>query len=91
MRIAPIVVAALLVATPAWACTNPGAISGAFQTGEKSWGEPDAQFRVEGTEAVLAPQAGTQTARWHAGVELSNADACVTITMPESASDASRG
>lgn len=91
MRIALFAAAAVLMASPAWACTSPGVVGRAFQTGEKAWGEPDAQFRVEGAEAIFAPEAGTQTARWNAGAQLSNADACVTITMPEGASDASRG
>jgi hypothetical protein len=79
------------LASPTLACTGTTVISGDFQTGANGWGEPDAQFRVEGSEAILTPEPGTQTARWDAGKPLSNTDTCVTIAMPASDADASRG
>lgn len=90
MRSAPLALAALLLASPAVACTGQAVVPGNFQTGEKGWGEPDAHFRVEGSEAILTPEPGTQTARWDAGRPLTNMDTCVTITMPASDADASR-
>lgn len=93
MRAAPIALAFLLLAPPAFACPGTGEVGASrdFQMGEKGWGEPDAQFRIEGEAAILTPQVGTQTARWNAGSTLANADVCITITMPESTKDASRG
>lgn len=91
MRSTPFALAVILLASPALACTGPTVSAGKFETGEKGWGEPDAQFRVEGSEAILTPEPGTQTARWDAGKPLTNMDTCVTITMPASDADASRG
>src|SRR4029079_17018915 len=86
-----VALAALVVATPAFACTGPSVqISGEFQTGDKGWGEADGQFQPKGGEAGLTPQVGTQTARWNAGAALANLDACVTIAMPETTADATR-
>ena len=83
--------AALLVASPAFACSGPSfKISGDFQSGEKAWGESDAQFQLKGAEAVFTAQVGTQTARWNAGTPLTDLDACVTIAMPQVTADASR-
>jgi hypothetical protein len=91
LRIPLIALTVLLVATPALACTGPsGQISGDFQTGDKGWGEADAQFQPKGAEAVFTAQVGTQTARWNAGTALTDLDACVTIAMPESTADAAR-
>jgi hypothetical protein len=92
MRRSPLIaLAVLLVASPAFACTGGSVqISGDFQTGDKGWGEADAQFQPKGAEAVFTPQVGTQTARWNAGTALANLDACVTIAMPETTADASR-
>jgi len=91
MRIALLTLAALVVATPAWACGGEAKISGDFQTGESGWGDPDTQFEVSGAAATFKPQAGTQAARWNAGTELTNVDACVTIAMPENVADPARG
>ncbi len=92
MRMSPLVALALLyAANPALACTGASAhISGEFQTGDKGWGEPDAQFQPKAAEAVFTPQVGTQTARWNAGPALTDLDACVTLAMPETTADASR-
>jgi hypothetical protein len=92
MRPAPLIaLAALVLATPALACTGASVqISGDFQTGDKGWGEPDAQFAPKAAEAVFTAQVGTQTARWNAGVALNDLDACATIAMPEATADASR-
>ncbi|KAB2939370.1 MAG: hypothetical protein K8F92_16280 [Hyphomicrobium sp.] len=92
MRPSPcIVLAALLLAPPAMACTGPSVqIAGDFQAGDKGWGEADGQFQLKGTEAIFTPQVGTQTARWNAGAALTNLDACATIAMPENTADASR-
>lgn len=92
MRRSPLIaLAVLLVATPAFACTGGSVqISGDFQTGDKGWGEADAQFQPKAAEAVFTPQVGTQTARWNAGTALADLDACVTIAMPETTADASR-
>ena len=72
MRRSPLIaLAVLLVASPAFACTGGSVqISGDFQTGDKGWGEADAQFQPKGAEAVITPQVGTQTARWNAGTAL---------------------
>jgi len=86
-----IALAVLLVASPAFACSGGSVqISGDFQTGDKGWGEADAQFQPKGAEVVFTPQVGTQTARWNAGTTLANLDACATIAMPETTADASR-
>ncbi len=92
MRISPMLaLAALLVASPALACTGPSVqISGDFQTGEKAWGESDAQFQAKGPEAIFMPQVGTQSARWNASKTFTDLDACVTIAMPSVTADASR-
>ena len=83
--------AALLIASPAFACSGPTfKISGDFQPGEKAWGESDAQFQLKGAEAVFTAQVGTQSARWNAGTPLNDLDACVTIAMPQVTADASR-
>jgi hypothetical protein len=83
--------AALLIASPAFACSGPSfKISGDFQSGEKAWGESDAQFQIKGAEAVFTAQVGTQSARWNAGTPLTDLDACVTIAMPQVTADASR-
>ncbi len=91
MRFAPFTLIALLLTSPAWACGEPATISGDFQTGASGWGEPDGQFQVRGSEAVIAPAAGTQTARWYAGKTFGSLDACVTIQMPAGGEDAARG
>jgi len=86
-----IAAALLLVGTPAVACTGPSvSISGDFQSGEKGWGEPDAQFKLEGAQAIFTPQAATQSARWNAGVTVEDFDACVTISLPDTVADPSR-
>lgn len=90
MRFAPFALAACLLATPVWAC-EPAAAPETFQTGEAGWGDADAQFRIENNAAILAPEVGTQTARWNAGKSLTDADVCVTIQMPDTTADASRG
>ena len=54
------------------------------------WGDADAQFQVSGGEATFAPQPGTQTARWDASLSVSDADVCVTLTMPANVADTSR-
>jgi hypothetical protein len=92
MQRSPLIALALmLVASPAFACNGPSAkISGDFQTGEKAWGEPDAQFQPKGAEAIFNPQVSTQTARWNAGTALADGDACVTIAMPAATADATR-
>jgi hypothetical protein len=92
MRRSPLIALALmLVASPAFACNGPSVkISGDFQTGERAWGEPDAQFQAKGSEAIFTPQVSTQTARWNAGTTLADADACVTIAMPAATADATR-
>lgn len=91
MRILPLALFGLLLASPALACSEPAAIGGDFQTGANGWGEADAQFRVAGAEATFTPEVGTQTARWNAGKALTNLDACVTIAMPASGEDTARG
>ncbi len=90
MRFAPFALAACLLATPVWAC-DPAAAPETFQTGDAGWGDADAQFRVENNAAILAPEVGTQTARWNAGKSMTDADVCVTIEMPDSTAEASRG
>jgi hypothetical protein len=86
-----IALAALLLTGPALACAGPNAqISGDFQTGEKGWGEADAQFQPKGSEAVFTPLVSTQTARWNAGVALTDLDTCATIAMPSTTADATR-
>lgn len=81
----------LLAASPAAACGGQSVyLEGAFKTGDTGWGEADAQFQVSGSEATFAPQPGTQTARWDTGLFVGDAEACVTLTMPASAADASR-
>src|SRR4026209_56412 len=92
MRRSPLIALALmLVASPAFACNGQSVkISGDFQTGEKAWGEPDAQFQPKGAEAIFTPLVSTQTARWNAGTALADVDACVTIAMPAATADATR-
>jgi hypothetical protein len=86
-----IAMAALSLSGPALACNGPATqISGDFQSGDKGWGEADAQFQPKGSEAVFTPQVSTQTARWNAGVALTNLDVCATIAMPASTADATR-
>ena len=85
-----VALAVLSLGPSAWAC-GPDVKPANFEMGEKGWGEADGQFRIDGSEAVFTPEPGTQTARWNAGLEVANVDACVTIVMPESANDASRG
>jgi hypothetical protein len=86
-----IAMAALFASTPALACTGATVqMAGDFQKGPQGWGEPDAQFQLQGAAAVFTAQAGTQTARWNAGSKLDNLDACVTIAMPAATADASR-
>ncbi len=81
----------LLAASPAAACGGQSIyLEGAFKTGDTGWGDADAQFKVSGSEATFAPQPGMQTARWDTGLYVGDADACMTLTMPASASDASR-
>ena len=84
-------VAALIGASPVVACTGESVhLEGDFSTGSLGWGEVDEQFTLSGGEAVLTAKPGKQNARWNAGVSLSDLDACVTIAMPEAASDPSR-
>jgi hypothetical protein len=92
MRPIPLVaLAALLLATPAMACSGPSVvISGDFKTGADGWGDADVQFQPQGSTAVLTPQVGTQTARWNAGAELTDLEACVSIAMPATTADATR-
>jgi hypothetical protein len=90
MRLAAFAAFAMLLAAPAWAC-EPTATASDFPLGADGWGEVDAQFSVAGTEAILKPEVGTQTARWNAGKALGNLDACVTVAIPNSTSEASRG
>ena len=81
----------LLAASPAFACTGQSVYLNAdFSTHDLGWGEDDARFQVSGGEAVLKPAPGTQTARWNRGVNLTNLDSCVTISMPEATAEASR-
>ena len=81
----------LLAASPAFACTGQSVYLNAdFSTHDLGWGEEDARFQVSGGEAVLKPAPGTQTARWNRGVNLTNLDSCVTISMPEATAEASR-
>jgi hypothetical protein len=81
----------LLAASPALACTGQSVhLEADFKTHDLAWGEEDARFQVSGGEAVLKPAPGTQTARWNRGVNLTDLDACVTITMPEDGAEASR-
>ena len=83
--------AALLIASPAFACSGPTfKLSGDFQSGEKAWGESDGQFQLKGAEAVFTAQVGTQSARWNAGTPLTDLDACVTIAMPQVTADATK-
>ncbi len=81
----------LLAASPAFACTGQSVYLNAdFSTHDLGWGEEDARFQVSGGEAVLKPAPGTQTARWNRGVNLTDLDGCVTISMPEATAEASR-
>ena len=80
-----------LAASPALACTGKSVhLDADFKTHDLAWGEADARFQVSGGQAVLKPAPGTQTARWNRGVNLTDLDACVTITMPEDGKEASR-
>ena len=86
-----VALALMLGAQPALACTGQSVhLDGEFKTGELGWGRTDAQFQATGREAVLAPQPGTQIARWDTAVTLTDLDACVTLAMPASTADASR-
>ena len=81
----------LLFATPVLACTGQSVhLEADFRTHDLAWGEGDARFQVSGGKAVLKPAPGTQTARWNRGLNLADLDACVTITMPETTTEASR-
>jgi hypothetical protein len=81
----------LLAGSPAFACTGQSVhLKADFRTHDLAWGEEDARFQVSGGEAVLKPAPGTQTARWNRGVNLTDLDGCVTITMPEDTAEASR-
>jgi len=81
----------LLAASPALACTGQSVhLEADFPTHDLAWGEEDARFQVSEGKAILKPAPGTQTARWNAGVNLTDLDACVTITMPEATAEASR-
>jgi len=81
----------MLAASPALACTGQSVrLAGDFQTGDLGWGQEDARFRVKGGGATFTPEPGTQTARWDTAVSLTDLDACVTVTMPASPTDASR-
>jgi hypothetical protein len=87
----PIALGLLLAASPAFACTGQSVYLNAdFSTHHLAWGEEDARFQVSGGEAVLKPAPGTQTARWNRGLNLTNLDSCVTISMPEATTEASR-
>ncbi|NSL70407.1 hypothetical protein C6Y62_01060 [Hyphomicrobium sulfonivorans] len=91
LRIYHTALALFILATPAAACVeSAGQANGAYQIGTAGWGEADAQFKTEGTDAIFTPQVGTQTARWNAGLETKSVDACATIAMPSSTGDASR-
>ncbi len=86
-----ITLALMLAATPALACTGQSVyLAGDFRTGELGWGGEDASFKVAGSQADFTPQPGTQTARWDTGVSLTDLDACVTVAMPTSTTDASQ-
>ena len=92
MRLHSLIALGLLwAASPAFACTGQSVhLEADFRTHDLRWGEEDARFQVSSGEAVLKPAPGTQTARWNAGVNLTDLDACVTITMPEATAEASR-
>ena len=81
----------MLAASPALACTGQSVhLAGDFKTSELGWGNEDASFKVAGAQADLSPQPGTQTARWDTAVTLADLDACVTVAMPTTTTDASR-
>ena len=65
---APLIALAVpLLVSPAFACRGGSAlISGEFKTGEKGWGEADAQFQVTGGEVVLCCR---RAPRRHAGTQ----------------------
>ncbi len=85
------VVALMLAASPALACTGQSVqLEGDFKTGDQGWGQEDQRFRVKGGEATLTPEPGTQTARWDTVVSITDLDACVSMAMPASATDTSR-
>ncbi len=86
-----LVVALLASTSPTFACTGESVhLEGDFETGDLAWGEEDQQFRIMGSEAVISPRPGTQSARWNAGANLTDLDACVTLVMPEATADRSR-
>ncbi len=86
-----IALVSMLAASPALACTGQSVyLAGDFKTAELGWGPEDASFKVSGAEADFTPQPGTQTARWDTGVTLTDLDACVTVAMPATTTDASR-
>lgn len=81
----------LMAASPAFACTGESVyLEADFQTHDLAWGEEDARFKVSDGEVILNPAPGSQTARWNAGVNLEDLDACVTITTPDATTEASR-
>jgi hypothetical protein len=86
-----IALVSMLAASPALACTGQSVhLAGDLNTAELGWGQEDASFKVKGAEAEFTPEAGTQSARWNTGVTLSDLDACVTVAMPATTTDASR-
>jgi hypothetical protein len=92
MRSHPFIALALiLAASPALACTGQSVyLEGDLKVGDQGWGQEDSHFKVSGGEAVLTPEPGTQTARWDTVASLTDLDACVSVTMPETTADASR-
>ncbi len=86
-----IAVTVMLAASPALACTGQSVqLEGDFKTGDQGWGQEDQRFQVKGGEATLTPEPGTQTARWDTVVSITDLDACVSMAMPASTTDASR-
>jgi hypothetical protein len=86
-----IVLAVMLAATPAFACTGQSVyLEGDLKLGDQGWGAVDQHFQVKGGEAVFTPEPGTQTARWDTVASLTAYSACVTLTMPDDDKSASR-
>jgi hypothetical protein len=86
-----IALALMLAATPALACTGQSVhLAGDFKSGDLGWGQEDASFKLAGPQADFTPQPGTQTARWNTAVSLTDLDACVTVAMPATTTDASQ-
>lgn len=92
MRSHPLIALALmLAASPALACTGQSVyLEGDLKTGDQGWGQEDGRFKISGGEAVFSPEPGTQTARWDTVLSLTDLDACASVTMPSTTTDASR-